>query len=557
MTLRSAGARAAALAFAAFLPIGIATMNRSIGYMDRGELAGVASTWGIAHPTGYPTLMLIAGALVHLVPLRPVLVLNVFAVVLVALGTACLTLLMDQVLARLRPALDSRPRAMLALASALVTSFSVTWWEQANGFEVYPLHCVLMPLVVWLALRWIEAAASPDGLRSRRARARGGAFAFVTGLAFTNHLTIGLLAPGLIALACAELGTRGLARRLPGLALPFLAGLLPYAWLPVRAAMNPVLNWGDPDTWGTFLRHVSGHAYRSTLTFTGVTSLAQQARFTASYLPWDYLWVGLALVAAGAVWMARHDRRLLLFVALTVVVGVGFAVNYAVGDLIPYFLTATFALGLFLAAGLLFVQEHWGTRPALTMGAALIALNLIGHWHDCDERGNGVPEAFFRDLFTPLPPRALLFSTIWAQAESPAWYFQNVERVRDDVVLVNPDMVRARWYVEGLERRAPDLIARVPRQYARYLADLRNAEAGRPYDGRVVDAARQEFMTALALAAMRDRQVFSTDRSPELPAGTDRTLVQVASYFRDLPRILETLEARAAAPGRENEVARR
>src|SRR5204863_4156517 len=125
-------------------------------------------------------------------------------------------------------------RAGLALLAAAFTSLTVTWWQQANGFEVYALHCVLMPLVVLLGIRWLEAAAAEAAggkSASAHARRRGLAFALVTGLSFTNHLTTVLLAPGLLALAIVRLGPRGLAQWLPTLVPPFLVGLVPYAWL--------------------------------------------------------------------------------------------------------------------------------------------------------------------------------------------------------------------------------------------------------------------------------------------------------------------------------------
>src|ERR1043166_2204601 len=118
MNRLSARARAAVSAGIFTLPIYLLTMNRSIGFMDRGELAAVAATWGIPHSTGYPTLMLLAGAVVHLAPVRPVLALNVFAAVLVALGAAVTTLLFDHVLRDSAPNLDARPRSILALLGA-------------------------------------------------------------------------------------------------------------------------------------------------------------------------------------------------------------------------------------------------------------------------------------------------------------------------------------------------------------------------------------------------------------------------------------------------------
>jgi hypothetical protein len=52
---RSAAARAAWLTFVATLPVYLATMNRTVGFIDRGELAAVARTVGNPHATRYTT----------------------------------------------------------------------------------------------------------------------------------------------------------------------------------------------------------------------------------------------------------------------------------------------------------------------------------------------------------------------------------------------------------------------------------------------------------------------------------------------------------------------
>ena len=50
---------AAPLAALAAFGIYLATMNRTFGVVDCGELAACAWIFGVAHPTGYPTLMLL------------------------------------------------------------------------------------------------------------------------------------------------------------------------------------------------------------------------------------------------------------------------------------------------------------------------------------------------------------------------------------------------------------------------------------------------------------------------------------------------------------------
>src|SRR5437016_6084984 len=150
-------ARAAWTAFTLTLIVYLATMNRTIGFIDRGELAATAYTLGIPHPTGYPTFIVLGWLVSHLVPLRPVLVLNAFAAVLVACSTACLFFLFSDLLKRASKSPPGGRLALLALLGALFTAFSIRWWQQANGFEVYALHVVLLPIVLLLFFRWLDA----------------------------------------------------------------------------------------------------------------------------------------------------------------------------------------------------------------------------------------------------------------------------------------------------------------------------------------------------------------------------------------------------------------
>src|SRR5438105_15166493 len=155
-------------ALAVFLlcaPLYLATTAQSVGFLDRGELAAVATTLGIAHPSGYPTLTLLAHAVTRLAPRHPLRALDGFAALLVALGAGGLALVFERLLAagipgrppaapaphdrarpRARRGAEKAPRAPLspvarawcaALAAALVATGAI-YWQQANGFEVYP-----------------------------------------------------------------------------------------------------------------------------------------------------------------------------------------------------------------------------------------------------------------------------------------------------------------------------------------------------------------------------------------------------------------------------------
>jgi len=203
-----------------------------------------------------------------------------------------------------------------------------------------------------------------------------------------------------------------------------------------------------------------------------------------------------------------------------VVAGAVFAIGYRIQELDPYLLTVAFGLGLLLMAGLARTSERFGPRVAVALAVLMAGANFALHYRSCDESGNRMVEGYVSDLLTPLPARAVLFDGGWDLDLSASYYLQIVEGLRADVTIVSPELSRTSWYLDELQRRAPELIARVRPQFERYRTDLRRFEDGRPHDGELLEREYREFLGVLALSAMRDRDVFTTGASlPGAPAG--------------------------------------
>jgi hypothetical protein len=154
------------LAFAVFC-VYFTTLGPSIGFIDAGELAAVAHTFGVAHPTGYPLFTLLAGAFSHL-PLGGTVIwkLNLFA----ALCCAASVFFFFRVFLSLATPLSRSPQARaIAATAALALAFSRTFWSQSTGIEVYSLHLLLASLILFLFLR----TASPPPARPTPRRAGG------------------------------------------------------------------------------------------------------------------------------------------------------------------------------------------------------------------------------------------------------------------------------------------------------------------------------------------------------------------------------------------------
>lgn len=375
------------------------TSGPTFGFIDEGELAAVAATGGVAHPTGYPTLTMLGG-LVTLLPFRDISELIVLAALLTALGAGVAVVAFERLLRYVGEEEEGNEgkgekgtgflgidrRSAIAGVGGLAIGLCGIWWRQGTGFEVYALHAFFLPLLLFLFVRWIVFEESRGDDRSGVPFTKEGTiFAVVLGLSFTNHMTTILLAPAFLSLFFSRFGI-GLPalRRLPGLIPGFLVGLLPYLWLPLRAAADPRFNWSNPESLWALERHLSGAQYGVWI-FTNPQSFALQSGFIFPTLAEEFLWVGL-LIALVGIW---HLFSRPLWTAPTAIVFTASAVALLLGydgDSVSGVVVPVVLFGVVLAAlpfvtyaakggGRKRLDPDHARRP-MQVGAALLLLVL-------------------------------------------------------------------------------------------------------------------------------------------------------------------------------------
>ncbi len=294
------------------LVVYIMTLAPTVWFIDSGELAAVATTLGIAHPTGYP-LFTIVGHVFSMLPIgsEPIYRLNFMSAFFCSLGVFMFFLLMRLMLtngsitesaqpkdkavkgkqqkpvSQVKAGIASLPDIIvytIAAASALILAFSKTYWAAANSVEVYPLHVFF---VITLMLVFFKAIFGTDkNSKETNFIAENKfylLFAFLLGLSFTNHLTTILLAPACLTLFFnANLYNKPRLYKLLGfMAICFIAGFSVYLYLPIRAGMNPTFIWGNPVNFERFYWHVTGKQF-SVWIFSAQGSLASFVILTAS-----------------------------------------------------------------------------------------------------------------------------------------------------------------------------------------------------------------------------------------------------------------------------------
>ncbi|MBR9974080.1 MAG: DUF2723 domain-containing protein [Bacteroidetes bacterium] len=523
---------ASAIVFAVSLLLYLFTLAPSMDFIDAGELAAVAHTWGIAHPTGYPLFTLLAGLWALLPFGSGMLRMNIFAAVFSAAGAAVAVQLIFDLLralpdvARRRnagkkkaaaqatvPAEDDDTLLRAAASGALVLAFGGTFWRTALSIEVYSLHILMLALVLWSAARLFFLPV-PD---VRSLQRRMAVTAFLLGLSFSNHMSTVFLLPALLVmLFLTHARSEGFGKGFAFAAAAFALGLLPYLYLPLRAAAGPALNWGNPVDFERLFWHVSGKQY-SVWMFSGAQAWGKQFMYALEAFARDSAWLALLPAAIGAVVASRRRRSLGVFLLLLFVTCLVWAAGYDINDIDSYFLLGFFVLAIWTAFGLRILPQLRvlrgvppRLRDPLVPGAVVLAVLLLLQWGRVSQAGNYLVEDYTHNMFASLEKDAVVLSFQWDFWISASYYYQLVENKRPDIVVLDKELFRRSWYFEQLRSNHPDIHASVRAEIETFLVHLRRFERGEPYDPAAIEDAFNAVVNGIVDRAYATRPVYVT-----------------------------------------------
>ena len=430
------------IVFLAALEAALLGLNPSFYTDDSPEFITVAATLGVAHPPGYPLYMLL-GRLLFLLPLPVCFGVNLLSALLGAL--ICLLLL--DLLHR-----EFQIPLLVSLA------FSFLWMA---GFSAYPSALCAKRGIYEMASVFLLAilACLLEG-RTKPAL-------FLYGLSWTGHwMTMLAYAPGLVFLG--YLGfLRGNASRKTILQWAgfFFAGLSVYLYLPLRAALEPAVNWGYPARLELFLNHLSRHV-DSGRDFTsdpagwfGALGLYLRMAFA------EFHGVGLlALMGLFLEWRRNRVRAMgfaAAWVGLVAAICVFSNFSWKRQPIFEDYSVSSWALlALFSGLGAWGLLQKWGRGAALAgiWGVLLLALSLGGVGYRISQNSQTHYTCIYDyalNAWKPLPRDAFFFCQ-GDELQFPAWYFQWVERRRTDLCVMGSSLSMD-WNRIRLERDHPGI----------------------------------------------------------------------------------------------------
>ncbi len=415
-----------------------ATLLRDVGIWDTAEFQTLGTVLGTAHPTGYPTYTLLLWlASVGLQPFgNEAYRADLLSALLMAGAAALLAV---------RVVMATR-RWPLGLVAGVAFALTPVAWKWGLRADPHALHVFLAALLLVLLGLWQQREAIGPG--------NGGRWlllaAAVYGLSLGNHALTLLLAPG-VAVFALLVAPRILWRQwrlvLACAGVTTVTAVVVYLYLPLRSAMDPPLEYADPQSWDTFWYVVLGEQFRGS--FGPLPSPGELFSDVWVELVRDFGPLVILAVAGVFLGLFRHPRLTvlgLLWFGCTWLFAVGYP-NAAIERyyLVPL-LVAALWVGLAADATWDVLRDLLGlaghrlayrlSTTALVLGLFMLAMGpALARYDQLDASEDDRGRAIVESVLQVVDPDAVIIS--WWSYSTPLWYGQHVEGRRPDVTVID------------------------------------------------------------------------------------------------------------------------
>ncbi|MGZ9276482.1 MAG: protein O-mannosyl-transferase family [Candidatus Limnocylindrales bacterium] len=471
-------------------------MLPGLGFWDTAELQTVAPVLGTAHPTGFPTYVLL-GWLANLLlsPFgEPALRMNLFAGLCVAVAAA---VTVDLVRGLTRS-------VALGVLAGLGLALTEIAWSIGTQAEAHALHLAFVAILFRMLVAWEDRVDRDDRHRDRWLIAA----AVVFGLAMGNHSLTLLLAP---AMGVFVLGVEpGILRR-PWLVAACASALIltvvaVYLELPLRAGpFRAPLVYGRPETWDGFWYVALAEQFRGSVigpfSELGPKAAELVARTVRAFGPLAIL-IPIAFLATA---LSRPRYAVLSGTALAITCF--FAASYINADIERYYLGPALIVWTWLAilaggaASLVGATLDGRARAGIDTGRALRSDHVIAvalavalliptvtalpdRLRRVDRSRDTLARQWVERALGRLAPEAIVLS--WWSYSTPLWYAQHVEGRRPDIAIID-DRTRLDEHLgeltDVIDANLPSRAVYVIRMDASEIATLERRYVLEPLDG--------------------------------------------------------------------------
>ncbi|MGQ0765730.1 MAG: glycosyltransferase family 117 protein [Gemmatimonadota bacterium] len=507
---------AAAIAAGAVLLLYIITLGSSTAMWDTSEYIAAAYTMGLPHPPGNPFFVLVGRvfSILPIAPSVAARV-NLLAAICSAVSAGMWFLITERVLVSWFAERWQRIVGG-SLAALIGASAFTVWSQSVVNEKVYTVALAGVALIAWLTVRWCDDPDGPraDKLLVLIAFLLGLGYSnhmagFVAGPAAGLAVLIRrprTLLRWKLMLACIGALVLGLT--------PFATQPIRAAYQPAinegeptgcRHGLTAECTFSS-ETWDAFMYNFNREQYGKPPVTERNAPFSAQVGMWWLYFKWQWwrdaynenqalqavlaaLFLVLGLFGGWVHW--KRDKQsfwffgplmftltLLLIYYLNFKYGasqapeLGDSVDREVRDRDYFYLWSFSAWSVWAALGLVFIWESVAAligsetvrlgkqilelprRRSWLMASPLLlvaCVPLVGNWSASSKKNDVTTASFAHDLLNSVEPYGILV-TVGDNDTFPLWYAQEVEGIRQDVVVANTSLLNTDWYTRQLIR---------------------------------------------------------------------------------------------------------
>jgi tetratricopeptide (TPR) repeat protein len=452
--------------FLSALFVYLRTLTPTVNLHDSGEMISAAAVLGICHPPGYPLYCIVGKLLTIIIPMGNIAFrMNIFSGISAAITVMMvyfITLKVCSSISIIKNNTITGIHKWLCIISGIIAAgmlcFATTFWQQATIAEKYTLNAMFLTILMFIIIKLCETKDKNYIYL----------FSAVAGLSFTHHLQTIFIVPASIYLILVLFWDKKHMifniRTMIKVGICFCIPLLMYIYLPIRAATHPVINWGCPDTWERFINHITvreyGYYFTTTLNDIFVRMFREHPLFFIKQFPPYIIWLGII----GAIWLVRTNWRFSVFLALIVIADISHSVRYGIHNIEDYYIPSYIIVAICIGLSVIPIMQVIRSRISsdriycLLSGAFLIlpVTSFYSNLYYANNHRNFYSYDYGRNILMPLEKDAILFVKGDTFA-FPLWYLYYIERIRDDICLVDHYSLYLDWYATQLKEHYPEL----------------------------------------------------------------------------------------------------
>ncbi len=506
--------RAAAITASCIFLLYLVTLSPTVAMWDAGEYMAAAKVLGIPHPPGNPFFMLLAKAF-GTIPLPATFPqrINILSAATSSISAGIWVLITERALRGLAP--QRWQRILGGILAALIGGTAFTVWNQSVVNEkVYNVSLLFFTLVSWLSLKWADNPRAPnaDRILILIAYLLGLGYAnHPAGFLAAPAVAVLILSQRWQTFLRWKLLLCALAALLLGLT-PFAYLPIRAAHFPAINEGEPTACVNKLEASCTFSKvtaqrlkaHINREQYPQKVERSA--PYAAQVGMWWLYFNWQWLrdanethvpiqavlavlFLMMGLIGGYVHW--KSDRRsfwyfgpLMFTMTFALIYYLNFkygwsqapelgdAVDREVRDRDYFFIWSFSAWGVWASLGFVSIWRSTAvifarsrsdtsldpgepTRRGLILAGPILLIALVplfGNWHDASRSGETFTREWARDLLNSVEPYGILI-TNGDNDTFPLWYAQEVEGIRQDVIVAVTSYLQTDWFARQLIRR--------------------------------------------------------------------------------------------------------